>query len=62
MSRVVRSGHVQLYLECWDGWDHHSLVLEEGGVGLDKLGLQGREPGGPAARSRDGIGRWGVVS
>jgi catechol-2,3-dioxygenase len=26
----------QLHLKCWGEWDHHSLVLEEGGVGLVK--------------------------
>jgi catechol 2,3-dioxygenase len=29
-----------LHLKCWDEWDHHSLVLEEGGVGLVKLGYK----------------------
>jgi catechol 2,3-dioxygenase len=28
------------YLKCWDEYDHHSLVLEEGGVGLVKLGYK----------------------
>jgi catechol 2,3-dioxygenase len=28
------------YLKCWDEWDHHSLVLEETGVGLVKLGYK----------------------
>ena len=31
-----RSAH----LKCWDEWDHHSLVLEETGVGLVKLGYK----------------------
>jgi catechol 2,3-dioxygenase len=30
----------KLYLKCWDEWDHHSLVLEEGGVGLVKFGYK----------------------
>src|SRR3954469_16454672 len=30
----------KLWLKCWDEWDHHSLVLEEGGVGLVKLGYK----------------------
>ena len=29
-----------VYLKCWDEYDHHSLVLEEGGVGLVKLGYK----------------------
>lgn len=28
------------YLKAWDEYDHHSLVLEEGGVGLVKLGYK----------------------
>src|SRR5579875_2381492 len=30
----------RLYLKCWDEYDHHSVVLEEGGVGLVKLGFK----------------------
>jgi catechol 2,3-dioxygenase-like lactoylglutathione lyase family enzyme len=37
---VVASEPGKLYLKCWDEWDHHSLVLEEGGVGLVKLGYK----------------------
>jgi len=28
------------YFKGWDEWDHHSVVLEEGGVGLVKLGYK----------------------
>ncbi len=28
------------YFKGWDEWEHHSLVLEEGGVGLVKLGYK----------------------
>lgn len=28
------------YYKGWDEWDHHSLVLEEGGVGLSKFGFK----------------------
>ena len=28
------------YYKGWDEWDHHSVVLEEGGVGLVKLGYK----------------------
>ena len=37
---VVAEQPGKLYLKCWDEWDHHSLVLEEGGVGLVKLGYK----------------------
>ena len=30
----------KLYLKCWDEWDHHSIVLEEGGVGAVKFGFK----------------------
>ena len=41
---VVASEPGKLYLKCWDEWDHHSLVLEEGGVGLVKLGYKVESP------------------
>ena len=28
----------KVYYKAWDEWDHHSVVLEEGGVGLVKFG------------------------
>ena len=37
------------FYKGWDEWDHHSVVLEEGGVGLVKDGLQG----GPGRRPGD---------
>ena len=37
---VVHEEPGRLWLKCWDEWDHHSLVLEEGGVGLVKLGYK----------------------
>ena len=37
---VVHEEPGKLWLKCWDEWDHHSLVLEEGGVGLVKLGYK----------------------
>ncbi len=30
----------KLHLKCWDEWDHHSIVLEEGGVGAIKFGFK----------------------
>jgi catechol 2,3-dioxygenase len=38
--QVVHEEPGRLWLKCWDEWDHHSLVLEEGGVGLVKLGYK----------------------
>ena len=38
--QVVAEEPGKLYLKCWDEWDHHSLVLEEGGVGLIKVGYK----------------------
>jgi len=30
----------KLFLKGWDEWDHHSLVLEQGGVGVAKIGFK----------------------
>lgn len=32
------------YFKGWDEWEHHSVVLEEGGVGLVKLGYRVERP------------------
>ena len=32
----------KVYYKGWDEWDHHSVVLEEGGVGLVKMGFKVR--------------------
>jgi catechol 2,3-dioxygenase len=42
---VVAEQPGKVYLKCWDEWDHHSLVLEEGGVGLVKLGYKCQSAG-----------------
>ncbi len=34
-----------IYYKGWDEWDHHSVVLEEGGVGLVKLGFKVADAG-----------------
>jgi catechol 2,3-dioxygenase len=34
----------KIYYKGWDEWDHHSVVLEEGGVGLVKLGFKVSDP------------------
>ncbi len=39
-QKVVAEEPGKLYLKCWDEYDHHSVVLEEGGVGLVKLGYK----------------------
>lgn len=37
---VVAREDGKVYLKAWDEFDHHSVVLEEGGVGLVKLGYK----------------------
>ncbi|MEU4644540.1 catechol 2,3-dioxygenase [Micromonospora sp. NPDC023814] len=32
------------YFKGWDEWDHHSVVLEEGGVGVAKFGFKVADP------------------
>ncbi|MDR7173052.1 catechol 2,3-dioxygenase [Nocardia kruczakiae] len=34
----------RVYLKAWDEYDHHSVVLEDGGVGLVKLGYKCETP------------------
>ena len=38
--QVVAEEPGKAYLKAWDEYDHHSVVLEEGGVGLVKLGYK----------------------
>lgn len=38
--KIVAEEGGKIYLKAWDEFDHHSLVLEEGGVGLVKLGYK----------------------
>jgi len=38
--KVVHEEFGKLYLKAWDEWDHHHLVLEEGGTGLSKFGFK----------------------
>ncbi len=35
----------RLYFKGWDEWDHHSVVLESGGVGAVKFGWKVNDPG-----------------
>ena len=30
----------RVYYKGWDEWDHHSVVIEEGGVGVVKFGFK----------------------
>ncbi|MEZ5116535.1 MAG: catechol 2,3-dioxygenase [Candidatus Nanopelagicales bacterium] len=41
LNEVAADGNTVWY-KGWDEWDHHSVVLEEGGVGLVKLGFKVR--------------------
>ncbi|SEJ16439.1 catechol 2,3-dioxygenase [Azotobacter beijerinckii] len=43
MQVVLEQGN-KIYLKCWDEWDHHSLMIEEGGVGVIKLGYKVAKP------------------
>ncbi|RSM77786.1 catechol 2,3-dioxygenase [Kibdelosporangium aridum] len=38
--RLVEDRGDALYYKAWDEWDHHSVVLQNGGVGLVKLGYK----------------------
>ncbi len=38
--KVTAEEEGKIYLKGWDEWDHHSVVLEEGGVGVNKLGFK----------------------
>ena len=35
----------RIYFKGWDEWDHHSVVLESGGVGAVKFGWKVNDPG-----------------
>jgi catechol 2,3-dioxygenase len=41
----TRSEPGRVFYKGWDEWDHHSVVLEEGGVGLAKIGHKVSDPG-----------------
>lgn len=38
--RVTAEGDGRIHLKGWDEFDHHSVVLEEGGAGLARLGFK----------------------
>jgi catechol 2,3-dioxygenase len=41
---LTREEPDKLYFKGWDEWDHHSVVLEEGGVGVVKFGFKVFDP------------------
>ena len=49
-------------LEMLDEWDHHSLVLEEGGVGLVKLGYKCQTGRGTWERFEQRSQRFGATT
>lgn len=42
--KLVEEQDNRLYYKAWDEYDHHSVVLDEGGVGLVKLGYKCEKP------------------
>ena len=34
----------RVYFKGWDEWDHHSVVIEEGGVGFVRTGFKAEKP------------------
>ena len=38
LEDVSPDGNKRVFYKGWDEWDHHSVVLEEGGVGVVKYG------------------------
>jgi catechol 2,3-dioxygenase len=41
---LTREEPGKLFFKGWDEWDHHSVVLEEGGVGVVKFGFKVFDP------------------
>ena len=41
--KLVQEEPGKLYYKGWDEFDHHSVVLEEGGVGVVKFGYEVEE-------------------
>lgn len=55
------STHEAVYLKCFDEFDHHSVVLEPGGVGLVKLGMKVGSPD-DLDRYERALTRFGVTT
>ena len=51
-----------VYLKAWDEWDHHSVVLEEGGVGMVKMGYKVGPRRGPGRSTRRPRRAFGCVT
>lgn len=49
----------RLYLKGWDEWDHHSVVVEPGGVGLVKMAFKVDHPDDLTEFERR-IAQWGL--
>lgn len=42
--RLVAKDADHLYFKAWDEWDHHSVILEQGGAGVVKFGFKCASP------------------
>jgi len=60
-QKVVAQEDGRVYLKAWDEFDHHSVVLDEGGVGLVKLGFK-VETNDDLAEYENRIARFGATS
>lgn len=58
--KIMGEDEGKMYLKCWDEHDHHSVVLQEGGVGLVKLGYK-VETGDDLALYEQRLQRFGVT-
>ena len=59
--RLVHEEGDRLYYKAWDEYDHHSVVLEAGGVGLVKLGFKCKSPD-DIAEFENRIQRFGCIT
>lgn len=59
--RVVAQTDTTVWLKAWDEWDHHSVVLETGGVGLVKAGYKVRHAD-DLARFETNLQKFGVTT
>ncbi|KWW97603.1 catechol 1,2-dioxygenase [Carbonactinospora thermoautotrophica] len=59
--RLVHEESDRLYYKAWDEYDHHSVVLESGGVGLVKLGYKCQSPD-DIAEFENRIQRFGCIT
>lgn len=59
--KLVHEEKDRLYYKAWDEYDHHSVVLDTGGVGLVKLGYK-CESADDIAEIENRVHRFGAVS